>query len=195
MSEWPGYSDIDSATLNGDIKKRMKLKLLLGGNWKPQFCPESLLPELKADMIRREGKDINFYEEDSVAAFIDLPGMIMTDRGIESIDMGGWELRIPTSDFEFFFNEITNLKRRFFSDGTEYYKIHGWMHAVVLSSADRCYILDVMKDRLEFVRYLADKEEEEFEKRLATLKQGGHIIERKGADGLPLTGVPNNEIN
>lgn len=174
---------------------------MLSSGWKGHFCPTSLMAELIEDSNRR-GHELGILEQAS-KGFIDMPGMIMTDRSHETIRIDTFDLTIPTQDYEYFYMELKKGPKRKFPSGQEYYKIHGWLVCVVFTPEQRDMILAAMKERLENgVKERAKAEDEEFTRRIQSINSDGvKIISPRDRDSLKdhvkkvLVSPPNNEKN
>jgi len=169
----------------------------LADGWKVHWCPTSLLSGLMSDAARRNH---TFHEATPVKkGFVDLPGMIMTDRTYQEFKLGEFVLSIPTEDMETFLDELEVAKIRKFEDGKEYCKIHGWLHCVVFTPDQRVTMLSEMKARLPAVKIQAKAERAEFSRRIAEINKGGSkVITSKAPDSIPrspVSGTPNGEKN
>lgn len=90
-----------------------------------------------ADLVARGcGSPVEIpIDEDGV--HIDMPGMIAMTRPIEVFEMGGLRINIPSEDVAAFLIDVDKLKVRHGADGSDYYKLHGFMRALVLSPSQR----------------------------------------------------------
>ena len=141
-----------------------------GGRFKAHYCPDSLVGGLVADAELRGGST-DKVEETTVGG-MDLPGICMADRPIESMMIGEFEFSVPSQDFESILAELQRVGVRKFSDGQEYYKIHGHFHCLVLTVNQRDALLVSMSDMLPGVRERADEANEEFSRRMADVNKG-----------------------
>lgn len=123
-----------------------------GYGCKPHFVPESLQPDISDELVNRfsrsnlRGED-SFTVKTTTEGLVDLPGMVRMDRTYEEFDLGGFKLSIPTTDIDFYYSELTRLPERSVN-GKPYYKIHGWIHCVVLTPEHRTIILSqIERDR------------------------------------------------
>jgi len=165
--------------------------------WKHHFCPLSLLSGLLDDAYAR-GHEVG-QTEDTMHGHIDQPGMIMTDRTYQNILLGEFNLEIPTEDFEHFYERLKSSSLRTFSNGKEYYKLHGWLHCVVFTPEFRLSALKQMEEILPAVLIEAEKEHEEFTRRISAINKGGvRVMTRKVPESMPkapMSGNPNDEKN
>lgn len=141
------------------------------GGYKAHFCPSGLAGGLIADLAAR-GAEGEPETKGVLQGLIDLPGMIMTDRPLEEIEIDGFTLKIPSQDFAYFVDELANkAPLRKFADGREYHKIHGWMVCVVMTPAQRDAVLARMAELLPEARKRSDEADEEFSRRLAEINK------------------------
>lgn len=171
--------------------------LFMSSGWKGHWCPAELLPGLMEDSSRR-GHGMGSYEP-AERGLIDLPGMVMVDRSIQTFDIGGFKLRIPTEDTEQFYFELRSNKERVFSDGRKYFKIHGWIHCVVMTPEQRLSLLREMETRMDDVKRITREETHEFQRRISQVNSGGvRIMTSKAPESMPkipVSGTPNDEKN
>lgn len=175
-------------------------RFLLIEGWKGHFVPEHLAAELIDDAIAR-GHDSFALDVPKDTAFIDLPGMVMVDRKLQTINVGDLPLEIPVSDFGTFLNHLKKLKPRVFAGGQTYRKLHGWLHCIVIPEASYTKMVLDMTTMLPAVEIMADQENKEFVRRLDEVnKDGVKVISHRDTELLkklapPLSGTPNNEKN
>lgn len=171
--------------------------LYFANGWKGHFCPASLLPGLMQDAGARGHGDGEFKQ--AHRGVIDLPGMIMSDRTYQTIRVEGFNLDIPTEDFEYFHDELKRARARVFEDGKEYYKIHGWLHCVVFTPDQREFVLERMEELLAVAKVKAEEERNEFTRRIREINRGGtKVITAKAPESIPkspVTGKKNSEKN
>lgn len=132
--------------------------------FKCHYCPRWLIGGLVADITGRGGEFIS--AEPVTSGFIDLPGMVMADRPIESIRIDTFTLEIPSQDFDHFFDRLSKSPVRRFSDGSRYYKLHSWMMCVVLSTEQGALLVREMRLMAADVRKRADSADTEFARRM-----------------------------
>jgi hypothetical protein len=123
-----------------------------GYSCKPHFVPTSLQPDISNELVTRFSRsnlngENSFTAKPTTEGLVDLPGMVRVDRTYEEFDLGGFKLSIPTTDIDFYYSELTKLPERQVN-GKPYYKIHGWIHCVVLTPEHRTIILNqIERDR------------------------------------------------
>lgn len=144
--------------------------IFFGGQCKTHYCPRELVGGLVSDLEAR-GHSAKEVEEASKGG-IDLPGMAMMDAPWEDIMIGEFKFSVPTLDFEYILQELMKVEVRKFSDGQEYFKIHGNFHCLVLTPDQRNELLDKMCNMLDEVTKRADEASEEFSRRLARMNKG-----------------------
>jgi hypothetical protein len=146
--------------------------------YKDHYCPRKLAAALLTDLQARGERDHHDYDDEShiepcSEGGIDLPGMIMTDRPIEKVKIDTFTLSIPSQDFREFARELAFVHKRVFSDGQEYYKIHGWRMCVVFTPEQRDMVLAEMQRMLPEVEARADAADREFSRRMDEVNKGG----------------------
>lgn len=180
--------------------------LLLEG-FKGHVVPTKLLPQLMTDLrSRAPAKEFNeipvnqrFVDEWG----IDLPGMMMADRGYEHIPVTGLDLEVPYNDMRILMGLLERAEPRKFADGTTYYKWHGWMHCIVLTQEQRDVALAHMRTRDDAVNALANLESQEFTRRIAEVNKVSPVkivhVDTVKNDPIPagtlLSGTPSRERN
>jgi hypothetical protein len=156
---WEDYTDLEDLNLKDAMR------------WKGQTVPRLLIADLIADMEQRgNGKIVGKIVTEMG---IDMPGMMMIDRGYQHIKLDTLDISIPYSDFTSFTSQLSGLKKRMFASGKEYYKLHGWLQAIVLTTAQRDLLLREMVDRAPAVEKLAEDEHVEFMRRLGQINKDG----------------------
>lgn len=101
---------------------------------------------IAADIFERGGGDCEFTT--AAEAFIDLPGMILADRKIATFFIQGFAVSFPNNEVEYFMNRLLESPERVSRD-VKYYKLHGWLHCLVLTPDMRDELLLDMKMHLE----------------------------------------------
>lgn len=124
---------------------------------KAHYVSEGLRAGLMTEASERQ---FGFIKETSVFdGSIDLPGMIWAHRGYEVIDMPGeLKLSIPYSDAFYFRMKLEKAPPRTFADGSQYYKIHGWLVCVVLTPFERDYLLSHLRVHKDSINAKRDQE-------------------------------------
>ena len=140
---------------------------------KYHYCPSSLLPDLLVDLKERYGEECE--TKPITTGLIDLPGMIMTDRPIEELEVDGFTLKIPSQDFEVFAGRLFKLTPRRFNSGKEYYKLHGWMQCLVLTPSQHAALLSLMDKMLPEVSKRGKEADKEFSRRMRVLNEKSPI--------------------
>lgn len=171
--------------------------MFMSDGWKVHWCPTALLPGLMEDSVARAHGEGAF--ESVTKGFIDLPGMILQDRAIETLKLEGFTLRIPSEDFEHFYDSLKEKKVRKFNDGREYFKIHGWLHCVVFTPELRDACLELMRNKLTAAKKRGEDDRARFRSAIAKVNADGvKVISAKAPDSIPkaaLSGKPNKEKN
>lgn len=177
---------------------------------KGHACPNVLLSELLADIRARllahdPQADLQPVFNEPITEYgLDCPGMVMADRKWEDIPVEpGFTLGFPYSDFGFFLQVLEELSpRTFVPGGQQYFKLHGWMHCVVLTPDQRQTVLEYMRAHAAAVQVKADAEDQEFDARLADLNKDQlrvvrvkPVVNEDIPAGTPLSGKPSRERN
>jgi hypothetical protein len=150
-----------------EISEIKNWALIFATGFKSHYCSLQMITGFISDYQSRV-TDGDVYEiRDVEKGGIDLPGMIMSDRPVEHIEIDeNFTLSIPSQDFEHFYNELAMGKSRKFQTGQEYFKIHGWLSCVIFSSEQREKVLKKMSEMLSDIKKRADEADEEFSRRL-----------------------------
>jgi hypothetical protein len=157
------------------------------GGYKPHFVPKRLTAALVAELEMRQQRDYpecggegSTQVEPRESGVIDLPGMCMVDRPHEEIKIDTFKLSIPSQDFKVFLRELALAPKRKFSDGQEYYKIHGWRVCVVFTLQQRDLVLHAMEEMLNSAEKRGNDADEEFSRRMAEInKDGPRVISHR----------------
>ena len=101
------------------------------GKW--HFCPRELVDGLVLDLEPRGMDDIVLRPMEQ--AWLDLPGMVLANRLVRTLEMPDYRLLVADQNVEFFAARLAQHQAqgpRRFHDGREYFKVHGWRHCLVL---------------------------------------------------------------
>lgn len=142
---------------------------ITSSGFKAHYCPRSLVGGLVADIEARGGSASKV--EEATEGGMDLPGMCMADRPWENMMIGDFKFSVPSQDFEYFLSELDRVTVRKFSDGQEYFKIHGNYHCLVLTPEQREELLNTMYNMVRDVRKRAEEADEEFTRRIAKINE------------------------
>lgn len=134
------------------------------GGFKAHYCPAALVGGLVADLEARDAgvKGV----ENAVSGSIDLPGMAMADRPWEKVMIGEFVLSVPSQDFAIILERLRDAPIRRFADGSEYHKVHGWLHCLVVSPEQRDELISAMEEKAPEAEKRADEAAAEFGKRM-----------------------------
>jgi hypothetical protein len=104
-----------------------------GKNTLPHFVPAAVLPQLLQDLQTRYASKVKRQKRTEFGSF-DMPGMVPVHRewSLNALDDHRFTLAIPLMDVSEFLTLLRKLQPRTFADGTEYYKLHGFMRCIVL---------------------------------------------------------------
>lgn len=138
---------------------------------KIHYCHRDFAADLAADLLRRFGEETSV--EGAEVAFIDLPGMCMSDRPMEKVEIDGTVLEIPSQDFEYYRARLDRAPLRRFVSGREYFKIHGRSTCIVLSPEQKALMAERMDAIMDEVLKRADEADDEFSRRLEEVNRRG----------------------
>jgi len=169
----------------GDFGSRiMTWRFIRWHGCKGQFVPQTLFGQLEADMRKRlaqhdppEELSVDFDDCDREAeeAAIDLPGMIRMDRGWWSCDIDVGRVAFPVLNVRDLRRQLVSLPLRTFNDGTEYYKLHGWLVCLVLTPEQRDSILQALADDWDAIEAREDKELDQWRETVRVLNSHPNI--------------------
>lgn len=183
--------------------KETDWQFLLVEGWKAHFCPPEYTQALLDDASSRGHRLDESSNTPCTVASIDLPGMILQDRGFQRVFVGGRALDMPVTDFGVFWEELKVSKVRYFADGRAYRKMHGWMACVIVPEEEVIMLLEDMERLLPAVRDLAEEEDRLFIGSLNRLNADSiKVVSHKDSTLIqslskktPLSGKPTNDKN
>lgn len=143
--------------------------------WKIHFCPAWLLEELEQDA---RGRDHNAIIEVKGTDDIswDPGGMMMMGRSYQKLKIDTATLTVASIDFDMFLGELEQAPLRKFSNGKEYYKIHGWLSCTVFTPEQRSELLETCRKMAPGVAEIARVEHEQFIRALDEINSNGPKI-------------------
>lgn len=151
--------------------------------YKVHFCSRKFSKILLDELCKRRRAEYLEFGNESVgiietrtSCIIDTPGPIMIDRPLKKITIDTFELLIPFQDFSFYTYKLLNAPRRFFTDGSEYYKIHGGYVCVVLTPEQRNIALIKMKNALHDIEKRGYELDAEFNRRIREVRNDKQLI-------------------
>lgn len=112
--------------------------------------------------------------EPTAKAFIDNRGMMMVDRTVQTLELDGLTIEIPSQDFSDFCYQLKFARSEHLDDQTVVWKLRGWLCGLVLTGMLRHALLDLMEDRLPAVELIAQEENAEFLRRVDSM--GGRVV-------------------
>ncbi len=99
---------------------------------------------------------------------IDAGGSMLIDAEWITVRLDDLNFEVPVRDVQRFYTTLMNEKPRTLGKGrTQYFKLHGWIHAVVLTPAQRTTLLKAWGDAMPAYRERAAKENERFQRALS----------------------------
>lgn len=162
----------------------MTWRFIVWRGCKGQYIPPQLFKQLEDEFRERLGRhdppeelcvDHDDHDKERDEAAIDLPGMIRMDRGWWSCDLDVGRVSFPVLDVRDLRRQLVTLPLRTFKDGTEYYKLHGWLMCVVLTPQHRDVILQALKDDWDSIEVRENEEIERWKKTLDVLNRHPNI--------------------
>lgn len=158
----------------------------LKGKW--HFCPRELVLGLTYDLTSRGMDDLVI--KPCAEGALDLPGIVCINRTWQDLNIEGIKFEVPTTDFAFFALALAKLPLRKFHDGVGYYKLHGWLHCLVLTELQRANLTIEMDRRLLDVKKQGDIEEDRLLEGIQKAVDAGHIVSDRVAP-TPVSKRPN----
>ena len=115
---------------------------------KGHFCQNNLTERLIQDLSVRyniQGDNIISSRTD---CYFNISHTIMSTTRTEKISLDMFDILIPSFDIMLFFNKLKNASKRTFSDGYEYYKMHGEFVCVIFTNEQRELVLNSIENIL-----------------------------------------------
>lgn len=125
---------------------------------------------------------------------IDMPGMIMSDRTYQEVELDGLRISIPTTDFALLREVLVAADVEILSNDVECVKMRGWLEGIVMTPEQRTRLLANMGEVLPAVVVAAGKENREFVRRLSEAQKKSPIqiisqrqerLKEEGDDNVP----------
>ena len=120
------------------------------------YIPAALVADIVADLEGRGSSLLCWKRVQTLT--LDLPGMVRVTRGWYTVKLGGVSAEFPLNDFGQFLLDLKALKPRVGKSGATFYKLHGFMHAIVLTDKQRTALIAVMEPVAEKVSEMAHAE-------------------------------------
>lgn len=146
------------------------------GGVKAHYIPESLYTDITDELFARY-LERPFQELEKDEAVYDVGGMAMIDEEWVKWITPHKDLMVSmrARHFPYAFDELRNLKLRHVN-GKPYYKLHGWLHCIVLTPSQRDYLLTEWKGELCQFNEKALVGNVEFARRLAEINKHEQVI-------------------
>lgn len=143
---------------------------------KGHFIPESLYKDIMDELYTRY-LVMPFVEYDKDQAVYDVGGMVMVDEEWLSWITPPKDLQITmrVTHFQYAYDELLQLEPREVN-GQKYYKLHGWLHCIVLTPAQRDFLLKEWSITAESIKEKALLANLEFDKRLSEINSDKEVI-------------------
>jgi hypothetical protein len=159
-------------------------------DWKGTFISQALLTQLLKDYeLRGHPLHPPTLQKSVNEGALDRPGMCFADRKWVDVPVeDGFRLSFPNSDAEYFYDELRNLEARTFPNGEVYYKLHGWIHCVVLNLEQRMAVLRYLEANMEAIRKVAAEENARFDEAMGQISKAsqGKVIHVKAVKDEPI---------
>jgi hypothetical protein len=123
---------------------------------KGHYLPAPLIRLVTRDLERR-GSRVRCWKRVSALA-LDLPGFALVNESWQAVYLGRLKVEFPCIDFGDFLQRLAALPPRVGARGQTYYKLHGWLHCIVLTAAHRQALIRAMQPQVVHAKQLADAE-------------------------------------
>ena len=154
-------------------------------DWKFHYCSADVLESLAADAQKRFAGSFIDAEPVSDGAFLERPGMVLANRGYQHLHFDGLDLTIPVLDFTHFQQKLSALEPRLFPDGSQYYKLHSWLHCLVLTPEQRRLCLEAMVAAAPEAEARAEAENKALDAGIQAINRDGlKVISRRDPESL-----------
>ena len=112
---------------------------------KVHAVPDSLLPQLMNEMVEERGHPVEDFDvkypghalgpnpKPITEWAIDFGGVWATGQPLETVHLDGLEIEIASDNVGYALAMIRDMKARYFTDGTPYYKLHHWHFCLVMT--------------------------------------------------------------
>lgn len=146
-------------------------KWLVIDGWKshgvPSYLVHSVLEDLTARAVKDHGMEpgtlLSYEEQEVTSAYIDEPGISITNMPTMDFKVDGLTIEMPVHDVGVMRSQLRNARRRTFSEhgkglgaGMDYYKLHGFCRCLVLTPDIRSILLEQMDARVDEAEAIAD---------------------------------------
>lgn len=132
----------------------------VGGDVKAHAAPETLEEAIIYDLQYRFRSPLGVLIDDTKTFTLDPGGMAWTTQKYQEFDIDGLKISVRNHDVGHFYVIMKNLKQRE-SMGRPYYKVHGWLHCLVLEPKQYEELLAALDAKTDLADELASKEVEE----------------------------------
>lgn len=151
---------------------------------KAHFIPSELFKDICDELYTRfTVKPFETYDKDQ--AWYDIGGMAMMDaKHLEWNTPGDLKFTLMADHFEYAYDELKNAEVREVN-GKKYYKLHGWLHCIILTPAQRDFLLEDWEKNLQEYSQAAMMSNLEFERRMAEINKNGLKVIHKPRINLP----------
>jgi hypothetical protein len=133
------------------------------GTWKPHVLSKAMSFALADDLCKRSPDTDLVDAEAPPHILVDVPGMILMNRAIRSVEVDGLTIKVPATDWMYVMSSLSLLRKRFFADGTEYYKLHQDTYVLVLTPDQRKSLLLAMEAQMKEAVAAGDADNKRFQ--------------------------------
>jgi hypothetical protein len=142
---------------------------------KPHFVPDSLMHTILTDIGRRfHAPVLQTLDRTGELMRIDRGGPMMISAEWVSVDIDNATLEVPVRDIEVYYMDLLQSPLRG-EPGAQYYKLHGWLHCVVLTPEQRKTILFAWGTKLQEYHDKAEREQAEYTAKVMELNKHPNI--------------------
>ncbi len=143
---------------------------------KAHYIPESLYKDIVDELYTRYLRK-PFVEYDKDQAIFDVGGMVMQDEEWLSWITPPKDLMVTmrVTHFQYAYDELLQLEEREVN-GQKYYKLHGWLHCIVLTPAQRAFLLREWGIQAQLIKEKSLLANLEFERRMAEINKDRQVI-------------------
>lgn len=156
---------------------------------KAHLVPDELESTIYSEIKERFCAEPGGSAERTGTFRIDFGGPMLMSAKWVAVDLGDFTLEVPVRDIEGFWRDLSEATRRGLA-GAPYYKLHSWLHVIVLTASQREQLLSAWGDQKAEARAEAEREEVRYRKA---------VIEANRHPGIqltvPKTAAEKNELN
>ena len=150
---------------------------------------DNLVDDFEYDLTSKHPDAVFVCEPlETSSYFMDLAGPIWSERHVESIDVDGLKLEIPSQDYESILFGFKLATPKTLSNGIQYYQLNNpsGPNCLVLTSEQRNHVIQVMEENLEAAKEQGNRDDLEFCERIKKLNEmmGYRVLESSRANAI-----------